>query len=255
MKKIVLIIILITSNIYSQCDANDDGELNVMDILTQVNCILHQCWENYGSVTDFDGNIYDVISVGNQLWLTENLKTTHYLNGDLIPNITENMDWGQQNSGAYGDYDNNPENSDIYGRLYNWYVAIDDRGVCPEGWQVPSDFDFFVLTHILAPEESFESGNYLAGGILKAEGTDYWYSPNFGATNEVGFTALPAGYRGVGAGLSNDMGEVTYLWTSTENDWFGSWARKLEYSSATIYKNAYDKRDGFSIRCMKYREN
>ena len=96
--------------------------------------------------------------------MSENLKTTHYNNGDAIPNITNNRDWGSLSTGAYANYVNNPSNSEIYGRLYNWYSVDDDRGICPEGWHVPSDDEFTVLTDYLG-------GEPVAGGKMKSTGT------------------------------------------------------------------------------------
>jgi hypothetical protein len=98
---------------------------------------------------DFDGNGYNSIIIGNQEWMSGNLKVTHYNNGDAISNITNNGDWSSLSTGAYGDYDNNPSNSEIYGRLYNWYTVDDSRGVCPEGWHIPTDNEFTVLTDYL----------------------------------------------------------------------------------------------------------
>ena len=97
-------------------------------------------------VTDIDGNVYQNVQIGEQLWMAENLKVTHYRNGDEIQNITNNGNWWSLSTGAYGDYDNNPSNSETYGRLYNWYTVDDSRGVCPEGWHVSSDDEFTVLT-------------------------------------------------------------------------------------------------------------
>ncbi len=131
--KILLILFTLTFSIsYSQCDANGDGVLDVLDIVVEVNCILDNCWEG-GSVEciDIDGNSYETVQIGDQLWMAENLKVTHYNNGDEIPNITNNGDWSSLSTGAYCDYDNNPTNSDTYGRLYNWYAVDDDRGICP----------------------------------------------------------------------------------------------------------------------------
>ncbi len=128
-----------------------------------------------GTVSDIEGNTYKTIKIGTQTWMAENLKTTKYKDGSEIPNITNN-----------GDYDNNPANSETYGRLYNWYTVDDDKGVCPEGWHVPDDAEYTVLTDYLG-------GESVAGGKMKETGTEHWNSPNTGATNESGFTGLPRG--------------------------------------------------------------
>ena len=109
--------------------------------------------------------------------MAENLKVTHYNNGDPITHITNNGDWGSFDEGQYGIYDNDPSNADTYGNLYNWAVVDDDRGVCSEGWHFPSDDEWTVLTDYLG-------GASVAGGKMKETGLEHWNSPNTGATNE-----------------------------------------------------------------------
>ena len=104
---------------------------------------------SFGIVTDIDGNVYETVLIGDQLWMAENLKTTKYRDGSEIPNITNNQEWNDLSSGAYSDYDNNPTNSETYGRLYNWHTVDDYRGLCPEGWEEPSVSDWHVLTNYL----------------------------------------------------------------------------------------------------------
>ena len=188
--------------------------------------------------------------------MQENLKVTHYNDGSEIPNITNNGDWGGFSIGAYGDYDNNPTNSETYGRLYNWYTVDDDRGVCPEGWHVPTDEEWTILTDSLA-------GISVAGGKMKEciEGScpesDYWDSPNTGATNESGFTGLPAGSISRFSGFSSSMGNSCYFWSSSESwssvesDSTVAWNRKLRSYYSKIFRAASYKNNGLSIRCLK----
>jgi hypothetical protein len=96
----------------------------------------------YGTVTDFDGNIYKTITIGNQTWMAENLKVLHYRNGDTIPNITNATQWSKRINGAYCDYDNNPSKGAPYGKLYNWLALVDTRNICPIGWHVPTDAEW-----------------------------------------------------------------------------------------------------------------
>ena len=194
------------------------------------------------SAVDYDGNSYETVQIGDQLWMAENLKTTHYNNGDEIPNITNNGDWVSLSTGAYCDYDNNPTNSDTYGRLYNWYAVDDARGICPEGWHVPTDEEFTVLTDYL-------DGTSVAGGKMKEAGTEHWNSPNTGATNESGFTGLPAGYRHVNSGYYYSMGYLGYFWSSSESSSSNAWYRKLHYNSSNVYRNSDYERHGISVRC------
>ena len=194
---------------------------------------------------DIDGNIYETVQIDGQLWMAENLKVTHYNNGDEIPNITNNSSWLSIFTGAYGDYDNNPANSETYGRLYNWYTVDDDRGVCPDGWHVPSDEAYTILIDYLG-------GTSVAGGKMKGTGLDHWHSPNAGATNESGFTGLPSGFRYWADGNYYYMGEYNYFWTSSEG-FEPPYApfRTLRYDNTWVYGQDYAKQHGFSIRCLK----
>jgi len=198
---------------------------------------------NVCGVEDADGNCYETIQIGEQVWMAENLKVTHYRDGSEIPNVTNNGDWGNLSIGAYCDYDNNPSNSETYGRLYNWYTVDDDRGVCPEGFHVPSDEEYTVLTDFLG-------GENVAGGKMKETGLGHWNSPNTGATNESGFTGLPAGYRSYSNGNYVSMGSSGYFWSSSEASSLYAWYRRLYYANSYVTRLSGSKRFGFSIRCL-----
>jgi uncharacterized protein (TIGR02145 family) len=223
-------------------DVNEDGVINVLDVVILVNLILDGAPVCEG-VEDIDGNCYETIQIGGQVWMAENLKVTHYRDGSEIPNITNNGDWSGLSTGAYGDYDNNPTNSETYGRLYNWYTVDDDRGVCPDGWHVPSDGEYTVLTDYLGGED-------IAGGKMKETGLGHWNSPNTGATNESGFTGLPAGYRYYSNGNYLNMGTAGYFWSSSEYNSFTAWYRDLHYYYSNVLRILYYKHDGCSIRCL-----
>ena len=175
--------------------------------------------------------------------MAENLKVTHYRNGDEIPNITNSGDWGGLSTGAYCDYDNNPTNSETYGRLYNWYTVDDNRGVCPDGWHVPTDNEYTILTDYLG-------GESVAGGKMKETGLDHWADPNEGATNESGFTGLPAGNRSSSNGIYYSMGNYGYFWSSSDLNSTNAWTRILLYDYSNVYRSNLGKQNGFSIRCL-----
>ncbi len=141
---------------------------------------------NFTPCTDSDSNHYAIVHIDTMTWMAENLKTTKYRNGTLIPNVTSNSSWGNLTTGAYCDYNNDTSISKIYGRLYNWYAVIDTSNICPQGWHVPSNSEFSSLSSFLGQND---------GGKLKATCNSNWFVPNVGATNESGFTALPSGYR------------------------------------------------------------
>lgn len=197
----------------------------------------------YETVTDVDGNSYRIIQIGNQWWMTENLKVTHYRNGSAIPNVTGNSDWINLTTGAYCNYDNDGSNADTYGSIYNWYVVNDRRKIAPEGWHVPSDSEWQTLVDYLG-------GSSVAGGKLKETGTSHWISPNTGATNESGFSALPGGYRYY-HGTYISMGYDTHFWSSTERTSSGAWSRSLGYSYLVVSRLYYYKQSGFSVRCVR----
>lgn len=169
-----------------------------------------------GPVTDVDGNVYQTISIGNQVWMTQNLKTTKYRNGNPIQLISDINQLGGLTTGAYCDYDNNSSNSNTYGRLYNWYSLIDQRNICPIGWHIPSKDEWEILFNYIG-------GKSVAGGKLKETGTAHWISPNEGATNESGFKALPGGsvivgidnYSNYYAYFDMQIGSSASFWSST----------------------------------------
>ena len=169
--------------------------------------------------------------------MAENHKTTRYNDGTAIPLVTEDAAWSTLNTPGYCWYNNDKETSgDIYGAMYNWYVVNTDK-LCPEGWHVPTDAEWTTLTNFLG-------GESIAGGKLKAAGTTYWNGPNTGATNEVGFTALPGGF---GDSQFPQIGNLGYWWTSTE----GPMRRRLYNEFGNVHRDNSNNIYGFSVRCIK----
>lgn len=205
------------------------------------------------TVTDIDGNVYHTVTIGTQVWMVENLKTTKYRDGTSIPNVTDNTEWINLTTGAYCDYNNTPSNSSTYGRLYNWYAATNARNIAPTGWHVPTHADWSTLTTYLG-------GESVAGGKLKEIGTTHWQSPNTGATNEAGFTALPGGYRhgnkefggfvGDGGGFY-EIGLLGLWWSATEIGATDAWYRVMFYDGSNVGKDDFVKEVGFSVRCVR----
>ncbi|MCX6230303.1 MAG: T9SS type A sorting domain-containing protein [Bacteroidetes bacterium] len=197
-------------------------------------------------ITDIDGNIYSVVSIGNQCWMGENLNTTHYRNGDSIPNVTDANAWIALTTGAFCNKDNTPGNSIIYGRLYNFYSTIDPRNLCPAQWHVPSDSEWTVL-------ENYLGGVNLTAGKLKEVGISHWLTPNVGATNEYGFTALPGGGRGCNGVFSN-YGNGNYVgtwWSSSAYSTTTSWGLNFYYNESKAYMYNDSKTYGYSVRCLR----
>jgi uncharacterized protein (TIGR02145 family) len=194
---------------------------------------------------DIDGNVYDIITIGSQTWMSENLNTTKYSNGDVIGTTTPYaLDIRSESTPKYQwAFDGNEANALIYGRIYTWYVATDARNICPQAWHVPSDNDWSNLT-------TFLGGINVAGGKLKEKGTAHWTSPNTGATNESGFSAIAGGNRW-SEGSFHYMGWYGIYWSSTSYNSTDALPRELAFDSNKVILINYPKKDGFSIRCIK----
>jgi len=210
---------------------------------------------SFGTVTDIDGNVYETIQIGGQLWMAENLKVTHYNNGDLI-SYPSNKDFGTFYEGQYGVYNNDPSNADVYGNLYNWAAVVDDRGVCPDGWHVPSDEEIMELEMDLGMSESeanstghrgTDEGSKLAGSSELWNDGNLENNPEFG---KIGFNVLPAGYRNYSNGSYYYMGYYGYFWSSSEYYSNYAWGRYLYSSNSNVRRYYDDKTSGFSIRCL-----
>jgi len=198
----------------------------------------------FGSVTDIENNTYKTIQIGNQIWIAENLKTRYYANGDAISDGTSVGDISGATDPKYWfSYNDDLNNVSTYGRLYTWYTLNDNRNVCPSGWHVPTNTEWSELVDHLG-------GEFVAGGKLKENGTLHWLSPNEGATNESGFTAIPGGTRGYG-GFYGNIGYGGNWWSSTENTIYEGYSWGLSFNNERIYYGGSDKKVGFSCRCVK----
>jgi len=197
------------------------------------------------SMMDIDGNIYEVVVIGTQTWMSQNLKTTKYANGDPVPNVTDATQWGDLTTGGWVYYNNDPGFDIPYGRLYNYYAVMDSRKLCPAGWHAPSDSEWNVL-------ENFLGGAAVAGGKMKEAGTTHWIAPNTGADNSSGFGAIPGGdRRGATNALFEVQGALARHWTSTEVDGLNAYGRDIENISTYLSSNQFGKTYGFSVRCIK----
>ena len=203
----------------------------------------------YGSnITDLEGNSYKTVFIGTQQWMAENLKVSKYNDGTSIPNIIDNTQWENNNTGAWAYNNNDATNNAKYGKLYNWYAVspttyYGNKNVCPTGWHLPTDAEWSVLTDYLG-------GESVAGGKMKEVGTTNWNSPNTDATNTSLFSALPGGYRTDG-GNYDYVGSNGYWWSSTENYTIIAWTRYLTSLNGDAYRSYGYKRHGLSVRCLK----
>lgn len=194
-------------------------------------------------MADVDGNVYHTVVIGYKVWTIENLKVSRYRNGDSIPCVSDSANWYKLNGGAFCYYGNDRNNKSVYGLLYNSHAARDSRGLAPQGWHVATDQDW----QELADEYK---GFSKAGGKLKEQGTAHWKSPNTGAGNESGFTALPGGCR-MATGNFKDIGLSGY-WTSIDLIGYASYAKQLDYDKSELHLTSFSGvGDGYSVRCVR----
>lgn len=208
-----------------------------------------------GQFTDINGNVYDTIAIGTQVWMKQNLKVANYRNGDSIPTNLSNTTWQNTTSGAYAIYNNTAANDSIYGKLYNWYAVADPRGLCPTGWHLPSDAEWQTLEIALGlpAYEANSTGNRGSsqniGGKIKAV-SPLWSSPNTGANNSSGFTGLPGGYRYY-IGPYDVIGNGGGWWSSTQYTPNGAWYRYLYFNYGSVLRLDTNKSNGLSVRCLR----
>lgn len=194
--------------------------------------------------TDGDNNNYPAVKIGNQIWMAENLRTTRFNNSVAIQHESDNLFWNSLTTPGYCWYNNNETpNKTIYGALYNWY-AVNNGNLCPVDWHVPTNEEWTALTNYLGDKG-------VAGGKLKSTDSTIWVSPNVGATNQTGFTALPGGSRSSGGAFEGTMKENGYWWSATENETTTAWSRMMNYACNCVQTFDYNKSYGFSVRCIK----
>ena len=198
-------------------------------------------------LSSWGGGASKEVTIGKQVWMTQNLNVDKFRNGDPIPEAKTDEEWrkaGENGEPAWCYYNNNPDNGDRYGKLYNWYAVNDPRGLAPEGWKIPSDEEWSRLADFLG-------GESVAGTKMKS--TDFWadYEGKSGnGTNESGFSALPGGGRN-GDGTFGAIGKYGYWWSSTENFTFNAWYRDLDYLVGLVGRSTSYKEFGFSVRCLR----
>lgn len=195
------------------------------------------------TVKDIDGNVYKVVKIGNQYWMAENLKVTHYNDGSLISNVKSSIEWGNLTTGAWCDFENDVLYGETYGHLYNGYTVTNSKGLAPKGWHVPTDEDWAKLVEYLG------SGD-IAGARLKEKGYLHWIYPNSNATNDTGFNGIAGGSRRY-SGEYDDLGEYANFYSSTEENSSNLYYRALYFNAPLVNRRGYDKNYGFSIRCIK----
>jgi uncharacterized protein (TIGR02145 family) len=214
-------------------------------LFSALSCLFvnYSCGDSKGSlkngeVSDVDGNLYKTVTINNQTWMAENLKTTKYNDGTSIPKASGEVAWKDTKSDAYSWFLDDSANKATYSAYYNWYT-VNTGKLCPTGWHVPSDKEWRMLTNYLGDEN-------VAGKTMKT--TSGW-SKNGNGTNDSGFSALPLGFRNA-KGLFSSTGSSTYWWSSTSYN-LNAWYTVLFSKDATAFKYYGQKESGFSVRCLK----
>jgi len=213
------------------------------------------------SVSDVDGNSYNVIILCNQTWTKSNLNVSKYSDGTPIPQVTNPTQWLNLTTGAWCYYNNDPAIGNTYGKLYNWYAVAGiynaasqtnitlRKKLAPLGWHIPADSEWTTLINCLG-------GENVAGGNMKEAGTSHWQSPNTVATNNSAFTALPGGFRYDDNGIFGSQGLLGvgfagYWWSSSETNIENANILALYYFNGGADLLPDYKAYGFSVRCLK----
>jgi uncharacterized protein (TIGR02145 family) len=212
-------------------------------------------------IKDREGQTYEAVLIGSQWWFNQNLRVTVYSNGDLIPYVGEKGSWAQARIGARVAYNHDLDRVEMDGYLYNWAAVNDKRGLCPTGWRVPSDSDWFILERFLGIDDQeikypgargAESGG---GGNLKDSSYDAWIHPNIGANNKYGFNGRASGIMTFN-GNFNGYGYLGFWWSST---WRNTsevnnnrvWVRFLSNHAQYISRINSHAQSGLSVRCIR----
>ena len=211
--------------------------------------------KEFDTIIDIDGNEYEVIKIGEQYWMAENLRVTRYKNGVEIPKVTNNNIWYNLSSGAYSIYENDSSYANIYGYLYNWYAVNNENNIAPEGWHVPTNEDWEELANYISDSNGGYSmyNQYSWNNIGKHLKSNFGWKYGSVGTDDYGFTSLPAGYLEE-QGYYGALGFVTYFWSSDESTTDNSWFRSVNFHDDIFECYWRDKNWGFSVRCIKDKE-
>ncbi len=260
---------------FENADVNGDGVINILDVVATVNIFINDNGDQYDTVTDIDGNVYSTLIIGDQEWMAEKLRVIRYNNGDDILTGLNNAEWSNTTNGAYAvvphsiidGLDSDAEVVSAYGKLYNWYAVADVRGICPEGWNVPSDDDWTQLVDYVVsqgfPNDSDDPDG--AGNALKScrqidspiDGCDTSEHPRWQSQDmkygfdEFSFSALPGGCRSAENGTFYDIGFFATWWSFSSDGNSNAWSRTMHGNSDTVNRTSYNKRFGYSVRCVR----
>lgn len=250
--------------------ARDDGNAGIaanIAILVDVSGGLNPDI-SYGEMTDYDGNSYATLEIGDQTWMAENLRVTHFADGSAIPGLEDESAWEDLESTqkAYCWYENLEENGGSYGALYTWAAALNGstgsenstqliQGVCPDGWHLPNDAEWKEMEMFLGmsqdQSDKVDWRGTNEGSQIKERGFSHWVASSEEGTNSSGFTAIPGGFRSSKGGFYS-LGKDATFWTADEEAGTErAWYRTLNFEKERIYRHYNDMKQGLSVRCVK----
>jgi uncharacterized protein (TIGR02145 family) len=189
---------------------------------------------------DYEAN-YPSVAIGNQVWMKQNLDIAIYRNGDPVTRVKDPAEWAQMTTGAWCYYKNDTSNRAVYSKLYNWYAVNDPRGLAPKGWHIPNDDEWTTLSDYLG-------GDAIAGGKMKD--LTFWKLPNRDATNSTDFSGFPGGFRDQEGAFFNNKKDGMW-WSTSEVNSFECSYKQLNYNNGVLQNNQGNKKNGYSIRCIK----
>ena len=245
---------------------NGPTEAYINDLIAEAVAALQDQIDNaqIGSITDVDGNTYNSLTYGDQVWTVENAEMVTYRDGTSIPEVTDNAEWSSLTTGAWAYYDNDPTKP----RLYNWYAVMGihdtdpntpNKEFAPEGWHVPSDAEWTTHEEYLIANEYNYDGTITGNKIAKAmSSTTGWTSTTIAGAvgsdqslnNDSGFNAFPEGFR-LNNGSFYDEGDNAFFWSSTEINTNDAWSRGLNGNYNSLNNSVFGKQDGFSVRFVR----
>jgi uncharacterized protein (TIGR02145 family) len=236
------------------------GNRQVVYVMLITASFFYSCEkEVISNLLDIDGNEYKTITIGEQVWMAENLKVSHYRDGTEITNVTDKAAWEALTTEAYCIYNNNASSElDTYGALYNWYAVTNVHNIAPEGWHIPTDDEWkkLEMTLGMSQSEADDSDRYRGTdeGSKLAGNADLWNSGNLESNSGFGtsgFTALPSGARVYDSDRYSFVNYTGFFWSATELNSTNAWHRNVTYKNSDILRLNNDKRFGFAIRCVK----
>ncbi len=203
---------------------------------------------------EYNQKLYQLVEIGGQCWFAENLATDKFKNNEFINTTNDSAIWANSNSAMYTEYNNDLAIQNIYGNLYNWYSATDSRGVCPNGWHIPNDCEWMYMENFLGMSVTDQNNISLTrgnneGGMIKS--LDTFISPNIGATNNFGFSAIAGGVCVAPPNNFTSLNRSCFFWTTSDITPESGIVRSLNYNYSTIGRVGATKQRGYSLRCVK----